>query len=160
MFLFVNQHTENGSFYSLKKALQDPKKVKELILTDSSNLDIIDSLVLLTNLESIIFRNIKVDTLYEVVCNIPSLKSISVFSSGIKVLPEKLGNLGGLEKLILFSTPISELPESIIGSKNLKFILIFDTKMNDGDINKYYPLFYKSTLISTDRFSGYGTRID
>jgi len=113
-----------------------------------------DSIVSLTDLQSLDLSFARISTLPDSIVNLTGLQSLDLSSTEISTLQDSIVNLTGLQHLDLSHTKISTLPDSIVNLTGLQHLDLSHTKIStlpDGIVNLtgLRSLYLSYTWIST-----------
>jgi len=122
---------KNDNLQEVPHGIMYLKKLKVLDLSGNEIEKLPRFLKKLTNLEEIYLndeKNLDVDQSIGILTKLPKLKSLHLEGDHLKVIPKRVSKLNFLESLYLTNNDIKELPRNIKLPKNLKLI---DLKMNE-----------------------------
>lgn len=153
----LEDRVKDGVFltaYSMKEALENPKKVYELNLRNTRAKILSSDIARLSNLRTLDISGSRItkipdeieDCIYlrcikanasrlneipKTIGNLKRLRSINFGYCRIRQVPEEIGNLKNLWSINISDNQISELPESISNLKSVTFFSAAENRFND-----------------------------
>ncbi len=140
------EHVSNMNNIDIQNMVFSITKLKELGFDSCKLGTISDDIINLSNLESLIFRNIAETKFNNRIYEIKSLKSINFYKSDINEINDNLCNLENLNSLCIMGTNIKCLPECISNLKKLKYLDVSNSGLSEDYINNLKHKF-PNTLI-------------
>lgn len=144
-----NSSFGQGEIYNLSEALENPMKVKKLVLSalnfDKEQRKIYKKLDFgcFENLESLEISHSKINILPKGICNLSKLRYINLTQNKFKSFPKELLSIKTLEEINLNENSITDFPYEVSNLPNLKTLSLYGNQIKslENSGNQSYSLF-------------------